>query len=57
MSFRIRDQETGEILFETDSIIVLMDKLEEYDLCEDRTVKEVSARISNYGKEKKYGRG
>ena len=56
MSFRIRDHKTGEILFETDNIISLMDKLEEYEYVEDRIVKDVSARISEYGKGQKYGR-
>tara|TARA_R100000234_G_scaffold109228_1_gene81029 strand:- start:1093 stop:1266 length:174 start_codon:yes stop_codon:yes gene_type:complete len=56
MSFRIRDDKTGEILFETDNIIDLMDKLEEYEFVHDRLVKGVSARISEYGKGQKYGR-
>ena len=52
MSFRIRDDKTGKVLFETDNIIDLMDKLEEYEFVHDRLVKGVSARISDYGKKK-----
>ena len=58
MSFRIRDSETGKMLFETDNIVELMDQLDEYEHEHDRPVKEIVPRTSELGEEMKItGRG
>ena len=55
MSFRIRDDKTGKIIYETDNIVDLMDQLDWYEYEEDRPVKGISARISKYGESKVNG--
>jgi len=55
MSFRIIDDKTKEILFETDSIVEFTDKLEEYEYVEDRPMVGFYPIASEYGVKKRDG--
>jgi hypothetical protein len=55
MSFRIIDDKTGDIIFETSSIVEFTDKLEEYEYVEDRPMVGFYPKISEYGAKKRDG--
>ena len=57
MSFRIIDDKTNKVLFETDSIVEFTDELEKYEYVEERPMIGFYPKISKYGEQMRDGHG
>jgi translation elongation factor P/translation initiation factor 5A len=55
MTFRIIDDKTNKVLYETDSIVDFMDEIEKYEYVEDRPMVGFYPKISEYGEKMRDG--